>query len=164
MIVFVVGVVVAPTLVTRHRVDVHGWVVLLHTTPELTTTATQNIKLNTAALAESHDNEVTVRTPLGVISHLRSSVHRAFVCGRAPPLATIHGPILDVFIATSIWVCLVVQLIANFADCLNNMARIWRRRASREKMVERLAFGGVQLLELWTIFELSANCSRGCCI
>lgn len=145
------------TFGTWSRRDIHWWVVLLHTSPKLTTSATQNIELNTAALAETHDDEMAVGTSLRVVAHLRLAIHGALVRRDTPSFAAIHCPVLYILVSASIWIVLGVELVAHFADCLDDMAWIGRCGSSRKEVVIFLALVGLELFELWTVLEFGAN-------
>jgi hypothetical protein len=146
-----------PTFRAWHRPDVHSRVVLLYTSPELTATSAQYIKLDAATLAEAHDDQMAVRTPVRIVSHLFCSIDCALVRRLAPPLSAIHRPVLDVFVAALDGVRAIIQLIADLANCFNDMAGIRRGGTSCKEVVVCLAFAGLELLELRAVFEFGAN-------
>lgn len=132
--------------------------------PERTTTATKDIEHDTTPLTKTHDNQVAVWTPLGVVSHLLGAVHGTLVRRYAPLLSTVHGPVLDIFIAAGLWVLLGVESIADLADRLDDVARVRRGRAACEEVVEGLAFVRLERLKLGAVFELGTHSEGGACV
>jgi len=151
------------TLGAGRSLDVHGRILRLVASPEHATTATEHIKHDTATLAEAHDYQMTVGTPSRVVPHLRGAIQGTLVGRDAPTLSSILGRILHVFVATGLGVLLRVQRVANFADCLDNVAWVRRCGAPGDEMVVCLALIRLELFELRAVLELGAygECS-GC--
>lgn len=113
------------TLRTRRGGNVHGRIVLLYAPPELATASTKDIQLDASALTETHNNQMTVRTSLCVVAHLLGPVHSSLVSRYAPPLSSVHSPVLNIFIPARVWVRAIIELVADLSNRFNQMTRVW---------------------------------------
>jgi hypothetical protein len=123
----------------------------LHATPELAAAAAEYVELHAATLAEPHDDQSTIRTSLRVILHLRRSIQRPFVRRLTPALPAVLRRVLDIFVSARIRMRLVIQPLAHFSNCFDEVPGVRRRGASGEEVVVWLALGGFEMCVLLAV-------------